>query len=429
MFTKLIKASAGSVVLAALLSAVALAQTAQIEGTIKVKGEDGSMKTVPGALIDIYRLDINGHWDVKTDKNGHFIRLGLPVQGTFLFVVSGPGISPTWANKIKISQVPVLDLEATPGDGRTLTADEVNALKAGKSPGGGGGGGGAGKSAPQGSPQDKAKAEAADKEYQAKLKEGQALQENYNQARNHYNTGVELMHANNYQQALSEFEQAMSVDTSKHAAFSELAYKAGANAAEAHYQIGVDLFNKKNRDEAKPHFEQAVANINKAITQASAATPPEPNANINNDLIVYYNILTKNAQLLVEFYGAVALVDPTIQSIDKVETLDAANKNKWEVSKGNLLRAASRVDDAVAAYKKVLAADPNNIDALYNLGLALLGSSEKEQQQEAVNALADFVAKAPATDKRVPDAKSTIEMMKNQFKIEAEKPAKRGKKP
>src|SRR5215471_315519 len=143
MFTKLVKASAGSIVLAALLSAVALAQTAQIEGTIKVKAEDGSMKPVPGALIDIYRLDINGHWDVKADKNGHYIRLGLPVQGTFLFVVSGPGISPTWANKIRISQVPVLDLEATPGDGRTLTADEVAALKAGKNPGGGGGGGSA----------------------------------------------------------------------------------------------------------------------------------------------------------------------------------------------------------------------------------------------------------------------------------------------
>jgi cytochrome c-type biogenesis protein CcmH/NrfG len=78
----------------------------------------------------------------------------------------------------------------------------------------------------------------------------------------------------------------------------------------------------------------------------------------------------------------------------------------------------------------VLTTDPNQIDALFSLGIALLGSPEKEKIQESVNALADFVAKAPPTDKRVPDAKSTIEAIRTQFKVEAEKPAKRtGRRP
>jgi cytochrome c-type biogenesis protein CcmH/NrfG len=72
----------------------------------------------------------------------------------------------------------------------------------------------------------------------------------------------------------------------------------------------------------------------------------------------------------------------------------------------------------------VLAADPNNLDALYNLGLALLGATEKEKIQQSVNALAEFVSKAPATDRRVADAKATIEAIKNQFNVEAEKPEK-----
>jgi tetratricopeptide (TPR) repeat protein len=272
--------------------------------------------------------------------------------------------------------------------------------------------------------------EAAQKEQEAKLKEGQELQSNFDQARNHYNTGVELMKANNYQSALSEFEQAASVDASKHAAMTLLSYRANASLAEAHYQIGVDLFNKKQRPEAKSHFEAAVASSKKAIATASNDTA-ENNPNLNNDLIVYYNILTKNAMLLIEYYGAVDLIDDATKHIDKVQALDAANKNKWEVMKADMYRSSGKTDEAVATYKKVIAADPSYFDALYGLGLTLIASSDRAQIQEGANSLAEFLAKAPATDKRVPIVKTSLEELKNGLKIEAEKPAApaRRKKP
>ncbi|HKP85514.1 MAG TPA: tetratricopeptide repeat protein [Blastocatellia bacterium] len=424
MFSIIAKRVAATGALLALLSIAASAQTTQIEGTVKVKAEDGALKPVAGALVDIYRTDVKGHWDVKADKNGHFIRLGLPIQGTFLFVASGPGMAPTYLNNIRISQLPngVLDFVGNPGDGSTMTLEQVQSfLKSGPSAS-------AAPGARAPSAADKAKAEAAAKEYEAKLKESKELQAGFDAARTHYNTGVELMKATppNYATALSEFEQAAAVDPGKHAAMAELAYKANANLAETHYQIGVDLFNKKDRAGAKTHFEAAVAAVNKSIVTASGITD---NPNINNDLLIYYNILSKNAQLLVEFYGA-NIVDDTVKSIEKAEAIDPTNKNKWEIAKGKLFQAAGRTDEAVTAYKGVIAADPNNLDALYQLGLTLLGSSDKEKIQESVNALSDFVAKAPATDKRVPDAKSTIEAIKTQFKIEAEKPARRsGRKP
>jgi tetratricopeptide (TPR) repeat protein len=404
------------------LSAVATAQTAQVEGTVKVKAEDGSLKPVAGALVEIYRLDIKGKYDVKTDKSGHYVRLGIPVQGTYVFLASGPGIQPTWINNVRVSQSPVVDIECNPGDGSTLTFEQVQqALK-----------GTATKSAaPPTSPQDKAKAEKEEKEYQAKVAETKALQEAFDVARQHYNTGVELMKASppNFQGALSEFEQASQVDPSKHSAMLMLAYRSNANLAEAHYQIGVDLFNQKKRPEAKPHFEAAVAAIRRAIANA-ANEKPENNANINNDLVMYYNILAKNAALLVEHYNDAEIVDDTVKSLDKAEALDPTNKAKWEVQKGNLYRSAGRTDEAVTAYKAVLATDPKNLDALYNMGLALLSSPEKEKIQESVNALAAFVDAAPPTDKRVPDAKNTIEAIRTQFKVEAEKPAtRRGKRP
>jgi tetratricopeptide (TPR) repeat protein len=216
------------------------------------------------------------------------------------------------------------------------------------------------------------------------------------------------------------------VDPGKHAAMAELAYKANANLAESHYQVGVDMFNKKDRAGAKPHFEKAVESANKAITLASSA-PPE-NANASNDLLIYYNILAKNAQLLVEYYGAVNLIDDTVKALDKAASMDAVNKNKWGVAKADMFRSAGRADEAIAAYKAVLAADPNHADALYGLGLTLIASSERAQIQEGADTLALFASKAPATDKRVPIVKEALEGVKNAYTIEAEKPSSKGRR-
>jgi len=404
------------------LASVVSGQTGAVEGTVKVKAEDGSKKPVAGALVDIYRMDIKGHWDVKTDKSGHYVRLGIPLTGDYIFVASGPGMTPTWITGIHITQAPTVDIVAEAGDGHTLTLEQVLQARGGAPAGGG-------TAPPSISSADRAKLEAAQKEQAAKAKEGQEMQAGFDQARTHYNTGVELMKANNFQNALSEFELATTVDPSKHAAMKLLAYKANANLAETHYQIGVDLFNKKQRPEAKAHFEAAVAAVKKALALAASDTA-ENNPSLNSDLIVYYNILGKNAMLLVEYYGAADIVDATVKELDKAEALDTANKNKWGAMKADLYRSGGRTDEAVAAYKKALAADANNFDALYGLGLTLIASSERAQIQEGANTLAEFLVKAPATDKRVPIVKSSLEELKNGLKIEAEKPApSRRKKP
>ncbi len=411
--------AAGLAAAVALLSTVVLAQTSQVEGTVKLKEADGLTKLAAGVLIDIYRLDIKGHYDVKTDKNGHFVRLGLPIQGTYLFVFSGPGATPTWMNNVRISQMPVVDTTLDPGDGRTLTLEEIQKQIAQQKTGGGGGGGAP--AAPKAlSPADKAKLEAAQKEMEANAKEGKELQASFDAAVKHFNEGVKLKAASNYEAALSEFEESTKLDPSKNKNFIEIGHRANAQVAETHYQIGADKFNKKDRDGAKPHFEQAVTSINKAIAVASTATD---DPTVTADLITYYSILDKNAQILVENYNQANLVDATVKDLEKAETLDAANKNKWGVLKADLYRSGGRTDDAVAAYKKVLAADPNYADAIYGLGLSLIGSSERAQIQEGANALAEFLAKAPATDKRVPIVKSSLEELKNGLKIEAEKPA------
>jgi tetratricopeptide (TPR) repeat protein len=425
MFIKRLSKAVGLTAAIILLSTLASAQMGQVEGTVKLGG-----KPVPGALIDIYRTDVKGHWDTKTDKNGHYIHLGLPLAGTFVFIVSGPGIAPTYT-QARITQQPVVDIPVEAGDGHTLTLEEVQ--KAMKS--------GAGlppKSVP---PADRAKAEATAKEQDAKVQEAKALQSTFDQARVHYNSGLEMMKASatlqddaakksNYTAALSEFEQAASVDPAKHAAMKLINYRANANVAEVHYQLGVDLFNKRQRDEAKAHFVSAVDAARKAVALATDDTA-ENNPSLNTDLIVYYSILAKNAMLLVEHYGAADMVEGIIKDIDKAAALDAANKSKWGVMKADVYRSAGRTDDAVAAYKQVIAADAANFDALYGLGLTLIASTERAQIQEGANTLAEFAAKAPPGDKRVPIVKDALEGVKNAYRVEAEKPATpaRRKKP
>jgi tetratricopeptide (TPR) repeat protein len=399
-----------------LMSTIVSAQSGQVEGTLKLKTGDGSKKFGAGAVVDIYRTDIKGHWTVKTDKNGHYIILGLPLAGTYMFIASGPEAAPTYLNNVRIAQMPVVDITLDPGDGHSLTLEQVQAAIGQQK--GAGGPPGAGRPGP---PPDKAKIEAAQKEQEAKLQESKELQSSFDQALKHFNTGAELKGAGNYQGALTEFEQAATIDITKNKAFIEVGHRSNAQIAETLYQLAADLFNKKDREGAKPLFKRSVAAVNKAIEVASTAGE-EPN--VKNDLITYYSILAKSAQVLVENYGEAGIVDDTLKSLEKAEELDTVNKLQWQIRKGNLYRSAGRTDEAVEAYKKVLTADPNNLDALYNLGLALLGSTDKEKIQQSVNALAEFVSKAPATDKRVADAKATIDAIKNQFNVEAEKPEK-----
>src|SRR5215472_8931396 len=70
----------------ALFACSAFAQFASMEGD--VKGPDG--KPMVGAMVKIDRTDIKGHYQVKTDKKGHYLYAGLPL-GTYNVAVTLEG--------------------------------------------------------------------------------------------------------------------------------------------------------------------------------------------------------------------------------------------------------------------------------------------------------------------------------------------------
>src|SRR5580658_5241254 len=97
------------------------AQTSSMEGD--VKGVDGS--PLKGALVKIDREDIKGHYQVKTDKKGHYYYGGLPL-GTYKIWVEVDGKERDSINNVKSKlgdpTVENFDLHAS-----KATADERNA--------------------------------------------------------------------------------------------------------------------------------------------------------------------------------------------------------------------------------------------------------------------------------------------------------------
>ncbi len=102
-------------------------------------------------------------------------------------------------------------------------------------------------------------------------------------------------------------------------------------------------------------------------------------------------------------------------------------KAKAQMDDAQMLFDAGAPDKALAEYQKILAANPDNPDALLYAGLSLysLGATnnDKTKYQEAANYLQRFVDKAPDTHKMKADAKAVLEEVKNQQNIKPEKTA------
>jgi tetratricopeptide (TPR) repeat protein len=103
-----------------------------------------------------------------------------------------------------------------------------------------------------------------------------------------------------------------------------------------------------------------------------------------------------------------------------VET-DAAKKLKAQVEAAEMLRNANAWEKALAEFKKILEANPDNVEALRGAGLSLFLSPNKADYQEAANFLQRFVDKAPDTHPEKASAKEALEFLKTQENVKPQK--------
>ena len=108
----------------------AFGQLIRVGGFVLVESEDHTRKPVPNALIDIYFLQQGGHWEARTDQNGHYNLNLMKQQGSWLVVVSGPGLMPIWDYDAHLDDTPVMDFVTYPGAGNWLSLADVLDLRA-----------------------------------------------------------------------------------------------------------------------------------------------------------------------------------------------------------------------------------------------------------------------------------------------------------
>lgn len=71
-------------------------QIGELRGQVWMQQADGQRVPVAEAQIDVFRVDLSGKYNTKTNKNGEFVFAGLPFVGTYTVAASHPTARPNW---------------------------------------------------------------------------------------------------------------------------------------------------------------------------------------------------------------------------------------------------------------------------------------------------------------------------------------------
>ena len=437
MFRRYFLPVLASLTLIASASLFAYAQTGQLRGHVTLRQADGTIVPAADAAVDVYRTDISGKFNAKTDKKGDFVFAGLPYTGDYIIGVSLAGAQPSYQGGVKAGRDVEYKIEMImPGDGKRLTLEEIRSLM---SRGGAGGGtGGAAKETAE----DRAKrAELIKKneEITANNKKAETSNEIINRA---FRAGNDAIKAKNYDLAITQYDEGISADPDHPGAPQLMTNKSVAlkERAVAKYNAAITSKDEAARntgvEDAKKDWTDANETIAKAIAKLKATpVPSDPAAANAAKLNLYLALVTRTE--IVRLY--VPKVDPNqadlgVTAYDEylaVET-DPVKKSKAEHDLALMLFDANAYEKAKPAYEKILAQNPDDQEALKNLGLILynLGfikeadgkkDEAKASYQEAANFLQRFVDKAPDGQVKT-ETQDILKNMKENQNVQAEKP-------
>jgi tetratricopeptide (TPR) repeat protein len=306
-----------------LLAFSALAQQNTLEGT--VKGPDG--KPMVGAMVKIDRTDIKAHYQVKTDKKGHYLYAGLPVPGTYSvsIVVDGKDQLVQQGVPLRGGDPVEVPIDLSQGAAAQQAAEQKAAtqqatLDAGRHE----------------TAAEKAAREKAEKEREEALKKNKELNDAFN-------AGMAASQAKQFDVAVTNFTKASELDPKQHVVWAQLAEaemslagtKSGADQ-DAEMKKGLDAYAKAI--ELKP--DDAGYHNNYALALARAKQFPEAQAELT-----------------------------------KAATLDPPNAGRYYYNLGALLVNAGQNEPAGQAFKAAIDKDPTYADAQYQYGVYLLSKA------------------------------------------------------
>lgn len=387
------------------------AQSGQLRGHVVMKLADGTNAPVADAIIDVFRTDIPGKYNTKTDKKGQFVFAGLPYVGTYVIAVSKPDAQPNWLPDVKAGRDADYEIELRPGDGKRLTIEEIKASTShSPTPAAG---------TAKMSAEEKARLEEIERK-NAEITATNAKNRNSNEivART-FKAGNDALTAKNYDEAIKQFQEGLVADPQQGPLLTNIgaAYKArGIDRYNAGMKAKDDAAKNSGIESAKSDFKAAADATNKAVALIKAMPAPTDQTGLSNYNYNKLVALTQNADAMRLL---VTKVDPTqadagfaaYQDLIAMET-DPAKKQKAQLSAILLLLDAGSSDKALQAAQKLLETDPDNVEALRLAGLALFQSGDKAKFQEAANYLQHFVDKAPDTHPDKQSAKEALDYLK-----------------
>jgi tetratricopeptide (TPR) repeat protein len=414
-----------------------LAQTGELRGHVVIVQADGTTAPASEAAIDVYRTDISGKYQTKANKKGEFVFAGLPYVGTYTVVASHPTAAFGWKSSVKAGRNDDIEIKLNPGDGKRPTLDEINALEKQS-------GGGAPSASGSESSSDKAKREELVRKNAEIAEKNKKIEETNAIVARTFNGGNEALKVKNYDEAIRLYDEGIAADPEQPALLTQkaIALKArGVDRYNGAINSKDDAAKASGFDSAKKDFAAAAEASKKSVELIKARpVPTDP-----QELASYQG--NKQAALATRAETMRLFVTKVDQSqIDAGETAyqeyltvidaDAAKKAQAQRDLAQMLFDANSFDKALAAYKKILEANPDDTDALVKSGMLLFNigamNNDKAKYQEAANYLQLFVEKAPDTDRFKDDAKAILEELKNQQNVKAEKvttPAPRRRRP
>lgn len=309
-----------------LASCAAWAQTTTLEGDVK----DENGQPMKGALIVLTRTDIKGHYQVKSDKKGHWLYTGLPygkydiecqVDGKTVDKIGGVQSSYGESKPIDFNLKAVKETQAATQQANAngqLSEQQSKAM----------------------SKEQKEAYEAQLKKNSEAMKKNKALNDAFNAAQDQIKAaGAETDNAKkitDYQAAIESLNKASELDPGQVAVWNSL--------GEAYSSMG----KVQTGDDRNKSYDQAVASYQKSLTISP------------NDAGVYNQI--------GNIYGAEKKIPEATDALTKAAQLDPAMAPKAYFNMGANLVNGGQPDKATEFFKKATDADPNYAEAWYQFG-------------------------------------------------------------
>jgi len=334
----------------------AMGQLSAMTGTVT----DIHGSPMVGAIVSIDRQDISGHYNVKTDKKGHFGHYGLPL-GTFNVALLGPDGTPLFSLRgirTHLGDPTIVDIDLKKEAAES--AATAAAVASGKGP------------VPAGlSKQQLEELQKAQKQDQA----ARASNQKIGKLNQMLTENAAMQKAGQWDQAIQLMEQAVALDQTHDIIF---------------FKLGQDYTGAKQ-------YDKAIGALQKAIT----LKPTEAAYHI--ELGSAYNKAGKTPEATAEYEKAVQ-IDPT-------------QAKQAYYNEGVVLYNQNKLDDAAVAFDKSIKADPTNAEAWYLKGMSLLNKATLDPKTQkatpapgTLEALRKYLELAP-TGPNATTAKATLEQL------------------